>query len=153
MMKLLAIGRLKAGAERDLLERYLSRLRPALEITEIPQAKGSVSEQKKKEAEALLSLCPANAFIVALDEGGKVFDSLNFSDKLQSWYEIGRPLYFIIGGAEGLENSVVERADMLLSFGKMTWPHMLVRILLAEQLFRAQSIRSGHPYHRSTRPD
>lgn len=151
-MKLLAVGRLKAGPERMLLERYLSRLRPKLEIVEVPQAKGSVGEQKRKESDALLALCPDNAFIIALDEGGKIFDSLSFSDKFQSWYETGRPLYFIIGGAEGLDSAIIERADMLLSFGKMTWPHMLVRILLVEQLFRAQAIQAGHPYHRATRP-
>lgn len=152
MMKLLAVGRLKPGPERDLLARYLGRLRPGLEIAEIPQAKGNAGEQKKRESEALLAACPDNAFMIALDEGGRMFDSLAFSNHLKTWQETARPVCFMIGGAEGLGSSVIKRADATLSFGKMTWPHILVRILLVEQIFRAQSIATGHPYHRAGRP-
>lgn len=152
-MKLIAVGKLKEGPERALLSRYQKRLRPGLEIIEIPQAKGSPLEQKRREADALLGACPSNAYIIALDEGGKSFSSTGFAEILQKWSETGRDICFLIGGAEGLDNSVTNRADQIISFGVMTWPHMLVRILLAEQLFRAQSIQKGHPYHRAGRPD
>lgn len=151
-MKLVAVGKLKAGPERDLLTRYMGRLRPALTIIEVAQGKGSPQEQKRREADALLAACPANAFIIALDEGGKVIDSPTLAQHYQRWQETGRPLCFLIGGAEGLDRAVVQRADALLSLGKLTWPHMLVRVMLAEQLFRAQAILSGHPYHKAGRP-
>lgn len=152
-MKLVAVGKLKAGPERELLDRYRARLRPGLDMVEVPQARGSAGEQKKREGEALLNACPPNAFVIALDEGGAELSSLEFSERYQGWVAQGRPLYFLIGGAEGLDTPVVRRADARLSLGKLTWPHMLVRVLLAEQLFRAQAIASGHPYHRAGRPD
>ncbi|GBR53991.1 hypothetical protein AA106555_1515 [Neokomagataea thailandica NBRC 106555] len=151
-MKLVAVGKLKAGPELALFERYAARLRPALLVQEVPAARGSVIEQKRREAELLLAACPDNAFVVVLDEGGRLFDSPSFSKALTSWQESGRPIHFVIGGAEGLERSVLERADAVMSFGAMTWPHMLVRIMLAEQVFRAQAIATNHPYHKTSRP-
>ncbi|MBS1089617.1 23S rRNA (pseudouridine(1915)-N(3))-methyltransferase RlmH [Gluconobacter wancherniae] len=152
-MRLVAIGRLKSGPERDLFERYAARLRPALEVTELPPSKGSVLEQKRRDAAALLGACPDNAIVVALDEGGKAQSSLKFAAMMERWQDSGRPIYFLIGGAEGLDSSVIERADAVLSLGALTWPHMLVRTMIAEQIFRAQAINTGHPYHRDTRPD
>ncbi|MBS1095699.1 23S rRNA (pseudouridine(1915)-N(3))-methyltransferase RlmH [Gluconobacter wancherniae] len=152
-MRLVAIGRLKSGPERDLFERYAARLRPALEVTELPPSKGSVLEQKRRDAAALLGACPDNAIVVALDEGGKAPSSLKFAAMMERWQDSGRPIYFLIGGAEGLDSSVIERADAVLSLGALTWPHMLVRTMIAEQIFRAQAINTGHPYHRDTRPD
>ncbi|KXV15915.1 23S rRNA (pseudouridine(1915)-N(3))-methyltransferase RlmH [Gluconobacter oxydans] len=152
-MKLVAIGRLKAGPERELFERYAGRIRPALTVTELAPSKGSVQEQKRKDAAALLGACPDNALIVALDEGGKTPDSLRLAEMLSRWQESGRPIHFLIGGTEGLDSSVIQRADSVISLGKLTWPHMLVRILIAEQVFRAQAINTGHPYHRESRPD
>lgn len=152
-MKLVAIGRLKAGPERELFERYAGRIRPALTVTELAPSKGSVQEQKRKDAAALLGACPDNALIVALDEGGKTPDSLRLAEMLSRWQESGRQIHFLIGGAEGLDSTVIQRADAVISLGKLTWPHMLVRVLIAEQVFRAQSINTGHPYHRESRPD
>ncbi|GBD57763.1 23S rRNA (pseudouridine(1915)-N(3))-methyltransferase RlmH [Gluconobacter wancherniae] len=152
-MRLVAIGRLKSGPERDLFERYAARLRPALEVTELPPSKGSVLEQKRRDAAALLGACPDNAIVVALDEGGKALSSLKFAAMMERWQDSGRPIHFLIGGAEGLDSSVIERADAVLSLGALTWPHMLVRTMIAEQIFRAQAINTGHPYHRDTRPD
>jgi 23S rRNA (pseudouridine1915-N3)-methyltransferase len=87
--------------------------------------------------------------VVALDERGKSLDSSAFATLLGRWQDEGLgDLAFVIGGAEGLSPAVLERADLALSFGQMTWPHLLVRVLLAEQLFRAQCILDGHPYHR-----
>lgn len=151
-MKLVAVGRLKAGPELTLFERYAARLRPVLAVQEVPAARGSVVEQKRREAAALLAACPDNAFVVVLDEGGRVYDSPAFSQAMTNWQGTGRPIHFLIGGAEGLERSVLDRADAVMSFGSMTWPHMLVRIMLAEQVFRAQAIATNHPYHKNSRP-
>ncbi|WP_367160715.1 23S rRNA (pseudouridine(1915)-N(3))-methyltransferase RlmH [Kozakia baliensis] len=151
-MRLIAIGRMKKGPERDLFERYAARLRPRLEMTEISESRGSAQEIRRKDAAALLSACPPNALVVALDEGGATPDSLGFSGMVERWLESGRPLCFVIGGAEGLDASLIERADATLSLGKLTWPHMLVRGLLAEQIYRARAISANHPYHRAARP-
>lgn len=152
-MKLIAVGKLKKGPECDLFLRYQKRLHPQLEVIEVSQAKGSSLEQKRREAEALLGNCPSNSYVIALDEGGKSFSSISFSESMKNFAETGREICFLIGGAEGLDSSVTNRADQIISFGIMTWPHMLVRVLLAEQLFRAQSIQRNHPYHRTGRPD
>ncbi|MCX5614457.1 23S rRNA (pseudouridine(1915)-N(3))-methyltransferase RlmH [Bombella saccharophila] len=151
-MKLIAVGKLKAGPEQELLARYRARLRPKLEVVEVPQGRGSPTEQKRREAEALLAACPDNAFVIVLDEGGPLMDSPVFAAKLQQWQETGRLVCFMIGGAEGLDAAIIQRADALFSLGKLTWPHMLVRVMLAEQLFRAQAIQTGHPYHKAGRP-
>ncbi len=151
-MRLIAVGRCKNGPERDLLERYVQRLLPRLELVEVPEARGAPVEMKRREAQALLGCLPGNALAVALDEGGERPDSAAFSACLEGWLGSGRPLCFLVGGAEGLHASVLARADASLSLGAMTWPHMLVRGLLAEQLYRARAISAGHPYHRAGRP-
>ena len=151
-MKLIAVGKLKAGPERELLDRYCVRLRPKLEIVEVAQGRGAPAELKRREADSLLAACPDNAFLVAMDEGGRLLDSPAFSSRLQTWQESGRPVCFMIGGAEGFDAAILQRADAVFSLGKLTWPHMLVRVMLAEQLFRAQSIQTGHPYHKAGRP-
>lgn len=151
-MRLLAIGKAKQGPEQELFLRYAKRLRPSLELIELAEARGSSAEIKRREAQALLAALPANAFLVALDEGGVCPGSLEFAALLEDWLGRSRPLCFVIGGAEGLDLALIQRADRTLSLGKPTWPHMLVRVLLAEQLYRARSIAAGHPYHRSGRP-
>ena len=96
--------------------------------------------------------CRRNACAVALDLGGVAPTSELLAKHLEIWLGTGRPLVFLIGGAEGLAAEVTARADHILSLGPLTWPHMLVRVMLAEQLYRAQSILAGHPYHRAGRP-
>jgi 23S rRNA (pseudouridine1915-N3)-methyltransferase len=100
----------------------------------------------------LLAALPAPGFLVALDGGGQTPDSVLFAQLLQGWIESARPICFAIGGAEGFDPAVLARADYTLSLGALTWPHLLVRGLLAEQIFRARSIAAGHPYHRAGRP-
>ena len=100
----------------------------------------------------LLEALPADALAVALDQGGESPGSEAFAQKVERWLGSGRTLCFVIGGAEGLDPAVPARADAALSLGPMTWPHLLARALLAEQLYRAQCIRTGHPYHRAWRP-
>lgn len=151
-MRLIAIGRMKSGPEAELFARYAARLRPALAVTELPDGHGAPVEIKRREAASLLAALPADAWAVVLDGGGPAPDSPGLSRSLERWAGVVRPVCFVVGGAEGLDAAVLRRADHVLSLGPLTWPHMLVRILLAEQLYRAQCIRTGHPYHRAGRP-
>jgi 23S rRNA (pseudouridine1915-N3)-methyltransferase len=146
---LIAVGRLRNGPEKALFERYDVRLRPRLTVVEVAEARGTAVEIKRREGAALLAGAPNGAFLVALDLGGQMLDSAAFSERLGQW---GRSSCFVIGGAEGLDGAVLERAGFVLSLGTMTWPHFLVRAMLAEQIYRAQSIAAGHPYHRVGRP-
>jgi 23S rRNA (pseudouridine1915-N3)-methyltransferase len=150
--RLIAVGRLKPGPEADLFALYNARLRPPLAVTEIPEARGSAAEVRRREGAALLAALPENALLVAMDLGGVAPSSEALADRLGRWEESGKPLVFAIGGAEGLDPAVLARAAFRLSLGPLTWPHFLVRGLLAEQLYRAQAIRAGHPYHRAWRP-
>jgi 23S rRNA (pseudouridine1915-N3)-methyltransferase len=152
MLHLIAIGRLRSGPEAELFERYNARLRPKLVLNELPEARGASVEIRRREGASLLAALPASAFAVALDLGGEAPDSERFAALLDRWLVQGRPVCFLIGGAEGLDAAVLTRADYRLSLGALTWPHFLVRAMLAEQLFRARSIAAGHPYHRSGRP-
>lgn len=135
-----------------MFTRYNDRLRPKLSVTEITEGRGSAAEIKRREGEAILAALPASALVIALDLGAPAPDSETFSAQLTKWTEQARPMAFLIGGAEGLDRAVMARTDHVLSLGPLTWPHMLVRVLLAEQLFRARSIATGHPYHRAGRP-
>jgi 23S rRNA (pseudouridine1915-N3)-methyltransferase len=148
-MRLIAIGRARNTPEAALFARYAARLRPALDLSELPEARGAPAEMKRRDGEALLAALPQDAFAVALDRTGAAPDSAALSKLLERWLALGRPICFLIGGAEGLDVPVLRRADHVLSFGAMTWPHMLARVMLAEQLYRARSIASGHPYHRA----
>lgn len=152
MIRLIAVGRLRDGPEAALFARYNARLRRPLAVTELPDARGAPVEIKRREAASLLRAIPDAALVVALDQGGDAPDSPRLATLLQRWLGSGRTLCFVIGGAEGLDASVISRADHVLSLGRLTWPHLLARAMLAEQLFRAQSIVSGHPYHRAGRP-
>ena len=151
-MHIIAIGRLRDGPEAALFERYNTRLRPRLTVAELPEERGTPQTVKRKEGAALLAALPRDAFALPLDLGGHALDSQAFAERLGQWAGQSRPVCFLIGGAEGLDASVIARADYVLSLGAMTWPHFLVRAMLAEQLYRAQAIAQGHPYHRAGRP-
>jgi 23S rRNA (pseudouridine1915-N3)-methyltransferase len=146
-----AIGRCKAGAERDLFESYTARLPWRVDLKEIEIKKeAALDTRRAREGEALLAAAPAGGRTIALDERGKPENSEAFARRLGAWRDDGvRTVTFIIGGADGLDDAVRKRADAVLNFGTMTWPHMLVRAMLAEQLYRAHTILTGHPYHRS----
>ncbi len=152
MLRLIAVGRLRDGPEAALFARYNARLRPKFAVTEIPEARGAPAEVKRREGAALLAALPATGFVVALDPGGEAPDSADLARLLERWLAAGRPVCFVIGGAEGLDAPVIERADFVLSLGRLTWPHFLARAMLAEQVYRARSIAAGHPYHRAGRP-
>ena len=146
-----AIGRAKSGPEKDLTEEYVSRLPWRVDLKEIEIKKeADTATRKAKEGAALLAAVPAGARIVALDERGKAQSSEQFAKRLGAWRDGGvRSVAFLIGGADGHDETVRAKAEMLLSFGAMTWPHMMVRAMLAEQLYRAHSILTNHPYHRA----
>ena len=150
--RLITIGRFKSGAEGTLFAQYNARLRPPLDLTELPEATGTPPEARKREGAAILTALPHNALLIALDLGAGAPSSEALAELATRWQEVARPICFAIGGAEGLDTAITQRADHRLSLGPLTWPHLLVRALLAEQLFRAQCIRANHPYHRAWRP-
>jgi 23S rRNA (pseudouridine1915-N3)-methyltransferase len=151
-MRILAIGRQRQSVEAVLFERYAVRIKPNLSLQEFNDGTGSPVEIKRREAALLLAAINAQDFVVALDGGGQAPDSPGLASLLAKWTETGKKLSFVIGGAEGLDSSVIARADAKLSLGPLTWPHLLVRPMLVEQIYRAQMINMGHPYHRSGRP-
>lgn len=147
---LVAVGRAKSEPARELYDDYAARLRWPLVLREVEERRTlPPAELKKREGELILAALPRAARLVALDEHGRTMDSRAFAALLGRWQDQGlRDLAFAIGGAEGLSEAVLDRAQLRLSLGPMTWPHLLVRALLSEQLFRAQAILDGHPYHR-----
>lgn len=145
-MQIIAIGRMKDAALSQLYERYCKRMRPRPKLIEINAVKDRNQQSKMKEGDAILQHIPVKSFVIALDEHGKSYTSRDFASKIATWQ--GSFLTFVIGGADGLDKKVLDRADSVLSLGSLTWPHMLARIMLVEQLYRVQTILSGHPYHR-----
>ena len=145
-----AVGRLRRGPEHDLLESYRRRIRWSIAIQEIEEKRPfPPAELRKREATLLQGALPDGALVAALDEGGKHMTSAQFATHLDGWQGSGiRDVAFVIGGADGLTDEIRRRADLLLAFGRQTWPHMLVRAMLMEQIYRAQQILAGHPYHR-----
>nr|CAD6438146.1 23S rRNA (pseudouridine(1915)-N(3))-methyltransferase RlmH [Rhizobium sp. Q54] len=158
-ISLFAVGRLKAGPEKDLASRYLDRFAkagPAIglefgRVIEVPESRaGSPDTRKREEAAALERALPEGALLVLLDERGRSLDSEAFAARISQFRDGGkRDMIIAIGGADGLDPALRERCDAVLNLGAMTWPHQLVRILIAEQLYRAVTILSGHPYHRA----
>ena len=150
-----AVGRLRTGPERALLEDYLTRFeRTGRAIGLGPASLHEVEDRKgggrTAEAELLERALPKAAVIVALDERGAHLSSPAFAKRLAGWRDQGQgDLAFIIGGADGLTPELRDRANFSLSFGQMVWPHMLARVMLSEQLYRAATILSGGPYHRA----
>lgn len=153
-----AVGRLKAGPERELADQYIDRAAKigrglgvrAIEVIEVRESRARDTDRRiVEEAIALANLIPDGAALVALDEGGENIGSTAFAAILRNWRDGARPaVVFAIGGADGLGETVRARADLRLAFGAATWPHQLVRIMLMEQIYRALTILSGHPYHR-----
>jgi 23S rRNA (pseudouridine1915-N3)-methyltransferase len=151
---IIAVGRLRAGPEKDLVDDYFTRfdrtgrsmgLGPA-RVVEVDDRKGG---GMSAEAALLRRAIPDGALLAVMDERGRMESSPDFAARLAGWRDQGRgDLALVIGGADGIDPALRAEADFALSFGKMVWPHMLVRVMLAEQLYRAASILSGAPYHR-----
>ncbi len=135
---------------KDLQSLYAGRLLPPPAIVELEERRPlPATELKRREAELILAALPTGAPFVALDERGAAWSSRVLAERIAIWRDRGiGELCFVIGGAEGLGPAVLDRAETILSLGPMTWPHFLVRGLLLEQLYRAQQILAGHPYHR-----
>ncbi|UWQ75219.1 23S rRNA (pseudouridine(1915)-N(3))-methyltransferase RlmH [Leisingera sp. M658] len=149
-----AAGRLRAGPEKSLIDDYIARFDRTGRALGLGPARVIEVEDKKNggmaaEAALLRKALPKGAVICTLDERGKVISSPDFADKLAGWRDSGRQdLALIIGGADGIDPGLRAEADFSISFGKMVWPHMLVRVMLAEQIYRAATILTGSPYHR-----
>lgn len=154
-----AVGRLKRGPEAVLVEEYLKRLRAvgrnlgfsSVAVSEIEAPRNLDGDPRRaREGELLLAAAPAGARLVALDEKGDSLSSSAFASRLAQWRDAGAPsAAFLVGGPDGHDEAVLKAAHARLAFGPATWPHMLVRAMLCEQLYRAMTILSGHPYHRS----
>ena len=147
---LLAVGRDRRGPTADLVDSYLKRCPWRIEPIEIAQrSQGAPERRLREEAEKIRQALPDKAATLVLDERGEDLSSRDFAGHIERLREDGRPaLAFIIGGADGLDRSIVEAADRRIAFGRAVWPHRLVRVMLAEQLYRASTILTGHPYHR-----
>lgn len=147
---LAAIGRAGSDPAAKLFDLYAGRLTWPLTLRETV-ARGNLPLERRisEEGRLLLAAIPRDSVVIALDETGKSLTSPAFAKRIGDWRDDGvKNLAFLIGGADGLAEEVKKSADLTLSLGSMTWPHLLVRVLLAEQLYRAQTILSGHPYHR-----
>lgn len=156
-LKIAAVGRLKSGPESALVEDYAARIRAVgrglgvtqFAIVEVEAPKGLDGEARRQKESAALIEATGGARRLALDERGRALSSEEFAALLARWRDDGAPeIALLIGGADGHAPDLRESADGLLSFGKATWPHMLVRVMLCEQIYRAMTILSGHPYHR-----
>ena len=151
---LLAVGRLRKSPELSLIDDYLDRFTksgrglglPPVQVIEVEDKRGG---GMSAEAPLIERAIPAGAFVVMMDERGEQPSSPDFADRIASLRDQGRDICFVIGGADGLDPALRNRADWQISLGRMVWPHMLVRVMLAEQLYRAASILAGAPYHRA----
>ena len=154
-----AVGRLKQGPERELAERYRKRAAEAgrsaglsaVDVIEIKESRaGDAARRMVEESIAIANVIPERAATALLDARGETISSAAFAGRLQEWRQQNKPaVVFIIGAADGLAPSLREKASIAIAFGTATWPHQLVRVMLLEQLYRAVTILSGHPYHRA----
>ena len=155
----LAVGKMKQGPERELISRYEQRFNSLarslnfsnIKLVELTESRASsAAARKKDEAERILNVLPEKTTLITLDERGKSIPSEKLAQKISEFRDNGKEnLAIVIGGADGLDPDLRARAQMVINFGEMTWPHQLVRILLFEQLYRTATILSNHPYHRS----
>ena len=155
----IAVGRLKQGPERELAERYRSRFDDAarklgfrtIEVHELPESRAQTAAIRMADEAAMIAeLIPDKSVIIALDERGKSTNSPAFAGHLGRWRDQGLPAAtFVIGGADGLSPDLQRKTKLSLAFGSSTWPHQLARVMLLEQIYRASTILSGHPYHRA----
>jgi len=137
LLHIIARGKIGRSSEAEMVERYLKRIGWPTKVTELPDRGGTIP------------IAPPASVTIALDERGEAVSSMLFAKKLEGWRDGGkREARFLIGAADGHDEAQRAEADWLLSFGPATWPHMLARAMLAEQLFRATSILANHPYHR-----
>lgn len=148
-VEIICVSRVKRGSYHDLIEDYKRRINWNLTIREIEARNTDPAKAQQEEQEKILALLNSHAIVVVLDERGDGLRSLDFAKTIEKFMNSGENHFqFIIGGADGLLDDVRNRANILLSFGHQTWPHLLARVMLLEQIYRAQQILAGHPYHR-----
>jgi len=156
------MGRLKSGPERELVDRYRQRIdgmgralgMAGLDIVELPESRARRDDDRRAEEAAALLDRAGPSVLIVFDERGKSPSSEAFAEKIRQWRDEGRPgIACIIGGPDGLDPKVRQRADLVVSFGALTMPHQIVRALVAEQIYRALTIIAGHPYHRAGHDD
>jgi 23S rRNA (pseudouridine1915-N3)-methyltransferase len=146
---LIAVGKLKKGPLFDLQEEYRERIRWPLTIHEVESKLTDPKQQQAEEHKLVLDKIPPSSFLIVLDERGDGLRSLDFAKTLGKIRDGGDTHFtFLIGGANGFSDDIRQKSHLLLSFGQQTWPHMMVRVMLLEQIYRAQQIMAGHPYHR-----
>jgi len=155
LVSICAVGRLRAGPEKTLIDDYLTRFQRtgrafgigSVDVREVDERK---AQTKSAQCDALRRIAPKTALLCCLDERGRTVTSPAFAQMLHGWVDQGRPeVCFLIGGADGLTDELRSDAEATLSFGKMVWPHMMARVMLSEQLYRAATILAGTPYHRA----
>ena len=135
---IICVSRMRSKHQLELIDSYLKRMTWKINIREI--------DPRKNEEKQFLSMIKPDSALIALDEKGKNLTSIEFAKKIEATQN--KQIQFLIGGADGLQSEIKAKANLSISFGQLTWPHMLVRIMLTEQLYRAQQILAGHPYHR-----
>ncbi len=148
-IEIIAVARIKKGPYADLAEEYIKRIRWPLEMREIDSRPSSLDQAQAEEEQKILKALKPEAVKIALDERGETLPSAQFAKLLGDYRDSSTgTLQFIIGGADGLTPQIRSQTQKQISFGRQTWPHLLARIMLLEQIYRAQQILSGHPYHR-----
>jgi 23S rRNA (pseudouridine1915-N3)-methyltransferase len=144
---IIAVGLLKKGPEKDLIDHYTKQIRSPFTISEIDPRRYPLQNDWQSR---IKELCPDQSLTICLDENGQNWTSHALSQKINTWQNNGyKNLCFWIGGADGFTDDFIKQADIKLSLGSMTWPHMLARVMIVEQIYRSQQILAGHPYHRS----
>ncbi len=147
-MKILAFGKIKNSPYSELSQEYLKRFRGKVELKELAVGKGSKTEIMQAEAKILQAALPQNSFKIFLEVTGKEFTSTALANYVQQKKQQQQDLVFVLGGAYGFSEEALALADLKLSLSKLTLPHMLARIILLEQLYRAETINNNHPYHK-----
>ena len=147
---IIAIGKIRSGPEKTLIEDYSRRIKWPIEFREVEEKKKLKGlELKKRQGNLLLKQCPPGSKILVLDQCGKNFPSTELANIFRNWQSNRvKQVCILIGGADGVDQEVKKQADLLLSFGELTWPHLLARVMLTEQIYRSRQIINGHPYHR-----
>jgi|TARA_Y100000814_G_scaffold248419_1_gene194382 23S rRNA (pseudouridine1915-N3)-methyltransferase len=147
---IIAVGRIRSGPEKTLIENYSRRIKWPIEFREVEEKKKLKGlELKKRQGDLLLNQCPPESKIIVLDQCGKNLPSTELANVFKNWQgNRVKEVCMLIGGADGVDQDLRKKADLLLSFGQLTWPHMLARVMLTEQIYRSQQIINGHPYHR-----
>lgn len=151
---IISVGKARKGPEKDLYDSFVTRIAWPIGLVEVEERRpSSAAERVGREGALLQDRIPDGAVVIALDGRGREVSSEDFATRLGRWRDGGcRHIAFVIGGADGLDPAITKTADLVLSLGPMTWPHLMVRAMVAEQVYRAQEILAGHPYHRAGPP-